>query len=210
MKDLLILGTGVHALEMIEIVERVNCAAPTWNLLGLITDQEKLVGQVLNQVPVVGLPGDWDRFPSASLIPSWADLKAMGDFPIERCVSLIDPSTFVSRTASIGRGCVFYPNGYIGLNAKIDDLVFSLAGSVVNHDDVIGARVAITSGVRLAGSVTVEHDCYLGQACTVRQLLTIGHHSLIGTGAVVVKNVEPYSVMAGNPARKLRTNTPQL
>ena len=37
MRDLLILGTGVHALEMVEIVERVNRAAATWNLIGLIT-----------------------------------------------------------------------------------------------------------------------------------------------------------------------------
>jgi hypothetical protein len=33
-RDLLILGADVHALEMAEIVERINAAAPAWNLLG--------------------------------------------------------------------------------------------------------------------------------------------------------------------------------
>jgi sugar O-acyltransferase (sialic acid O-acetyltransferase NeuD family) len=209
MRDLIILGTGVHALEMVEIVERVNRASPSWNLLGLITAEQIMVGQVLNGAPVLGMPDDLGKYPRADLVPSWADLKAMGDLPLERFVSLIDPSTFISRTAVIGRGCVFYPNCFVGLNAKVDDLVFVMTGSVINHDDVIGTWTAITTGVKLAGSVTVEPECYLGQGCNVRQLLTIGRHSIIGIGAVVVKNVEPNSVMAGIPARRIRTNLPE-
>jgi sugar O-acyltransferase (sialic acid O-acetyltransferase NeuD family) len=208
MKELLILGTGVHALEMIEIVERVNQAAPTWKLLGLISADEQQVGQELNGAPVLGTPGDLGRYPSAFMVPSLPDLKLMGEgLPMERMASLIDPSTFVSRTAVIGRGCVIYPNCYIGLNVRLDDFVFSLSGSVINHDDVIGYRTCLTAGVSLAGSVTVGPECYLGQACNVRQLLTIGRHCMIGMGAVVVKDVEPDSVMVGNPARRVRAHT---
>jgi sugar O-acyltransferase (sialic acid O-acetyltransferase NeuD family) len=210
MRDLIILGTGVHAQEMVEIVERVNRETPVWNLLGLITSEEARVGQTLNGARVLGMPDDLRRYPRAGLVPSLVDLKAMGDIPADRLVSLVDPSTFISRSAVIGRGCVFYPNCFVGLNAKVDDLVFVMTGSVINHDDEIGTWTAVTTGVKLAGSVKVEPDCYLGQACTVRQLLTIGRNSLIGMGAVVVKDVEPYSVMAGNPARKIRDNQPQI
>ncbi|MHB9034792.1 MAG: LbetaH domain-containing protein [Anaerolineae bacterium] len=206
MQDLLILGTGVHALEMVEIVERVNQVSPTWRLLGLITAEAALAGTVLNRVPVLGTPADLARFPGAALVPSWADLSQLGELPMERVVSLVDPSAFVSRTAVIGRGCVVYPHGYIGLNARLADLVFCLAGCTINHDDVIGARTALCSGVTLAGSVTVEPDCYLGQGCSVRQYVTIGRHSLIGMGAVVLSDVAPESVMVGNPARRLRDN----
>jgi sugar O-acyltransferase (sialic acid O-acetyltransferase NeuD family) len=209
MRDLIILGTGVHALEMVEIVERVNRESATWNLLGLIGADEKLVGQVLNGAPVLGTPDDLGKYPRAVWVPNLVDLKALGDMPVERMVSLVDPSTFISRTAVIGRGCVFYPNCFVGLNARVDDLVFVMTGSVINHDDRIGSWTAITTGVKLAGSVTVEEGCYLGQGCNVRQLLTIGRQSMIGMGAVVVKDVEPYSVMAGNPARKMRTNLPE-
>jgi len=91
----------------------------------------------------------------------------MGDVTTDRLASLVDPTAFVSRTSSIGRGCVLYPHCYVGLNARLDDLVFALAGCVINHDDVIGRGTALASGAQLAGSVTVEPDCYLGQACTV-------------------------------------------
>jgi serine acetyltransferase len=38
----------------------------------------------------------------------------------------------------------------------------------------------------------------------VRELLTVGRGSLIGMGAVILHDVQPNSVMAGNPARRLR------
>ena len=39
---------------------------------------------------------------------------------------------------------------------------------------------------------------------TIAPGLKIGHHSQIYAGAVLTKDVEPYSVMAGNPARKIK------
>lgn len=206
MQDLIILGTGVHAQEMVEIVDRVNQARPTYNLLGMIGTDPTLVGKELNGAPVLGLPGDLVHFPGASLVPSLVEWDGMGKIPLDRLVSLIDPSAVVSRTASIGRGCVIYPHTFIGLNARIDDLVFCLAGCVINHDDHIMTRTILATGVHLAGSVTIEPDCYLGQSCTIRQCLKVGCHSLIGMGAVVVKDVDPDSVMAGNPARWMRKN----
>ena len=38
MRDLIILGTGVHAAEMVEIIAQLNADAPTWNLLGQAVD----------------------------------------------------------------------------------------------------------------------------------------------------------------------------
>lgn len=207
LRDLIILDTGVHALEMAEIAARVNRAKPTWNLLGFITRDEKQVGRGLNGLPVIGTRAALPRYPDAALVPgNEGGWKSMTDLPRRQLVSLIDPSVFVSRTATIGVGCVFYPGCYIGLNAKVGDFVFCLGGSVINHDDVVENGCVMCTGVTLAGVVHVEPDCYLGQSCTVRQYLTIGRHSLIGMGAVVVKNVPPDSVMAGNPARKLRDN----
>ena len=74
---------------------------------------------------------------------------------------------------------------------------------MINHNNMLEDRVTVTSNVALAGGVKVGADTYLGQSCTVREGLKIGPNCRIGMGAVVVKDVEPNSVMAGNPARKL-------
>jgi sugar O-acyltransferase (sialic acid O-acetyltransferase NeuD family) len=201
-RALIILGGGVHSAEMAEIVERINRATPTWNLLGFLTPHTAQVGTERNGFPVLGTLEALERYPGAALVP---DNEWPRELPIprERLVSLIDPTVFVSRTAQIGAGCVFYPGCFIGLNARVGDLVFCLSGSIINHDDVLEDRVVLASGVTLAGSVHVEEGCYLGQSCTVRQRLRIGRGSLIGMGAVVVKDVASGSVMVGNPARPL-------
>lgn len=207
MKDLLILGTDVHALEMAEIVERLNRTTPTWNLLGYLTDDEKKAGKELNGYPVFVVQEGIVRFPNAFFVPAYGRGWKMA-VPTERLVSLVDPSSFVSRTAKIGVGCVIFPNCYVGLNAHIGNYVFCLSGVIINHDDVIEDRVVLASGVKLAGYVRVEADCYLGQGCACKQKVKIGRGSLIGMGAVVVKDVPPNSVMVGNPARELRDHQP--
>ena len=203
MKDLIILGTGIHSLEMVEIIERINAAAPVWRLAGFLSPDGKGIGESRNGYLVFDGPEGMSRFPDASLVPDNEWPKEI-PLPWERVVSIADPSVFVSRTAVIGRGCVVYPHGYIGANAVLGDRVFMLAGCTVNHDDVIGNNVALTSGVTLAGSVVVGNGCYMGQNCTVRQFLHIGECSTVGMGAVVVRDVPPNAVMAGNPARVLQ------
>ena len=202
MRDLLILGTGLHALEMTEIIERVNQAQPTWKLLGYLAEEPGRAGEMLNGYPVLAGIDERENFPQACFVPD-NDHQQL-PVPLDRLATIIDPSTFVSRTARIGAGCVVYPGGFIGVNAVIGNLVLCLSRCVINHDDVLEDRVVLASGVTLAGSVHVETGCYLGQACTVRQRLHIGQHSIIGMGAVVVKDVPPESVMAGNPAQKIR------
>jgi sugar O-acyltransferase (sialic acid O-acetyltransferase NeuD family) len=206
MRDLIILSTGVHAAEMAEIVDRVNRVEPTWNLLGYLTVSDDAPVEVVNGYPVLGTAKRVAEYPEASFVASngWP-VEVLP--PRERLATLIDPSAFVSRTAGIGAGCVVYPHCYIGLNARIGDCVFMLSGCIVNHDDVVGNQVVMASGVTLAGNLHVEADCYLGQACTVRQFVRVGRNSLIGMGAVVVRDVPPDSVMAGNPARRLRDRT---
>jgi NDP-sugar pyrophosphorylase family protein len=202
-RDLVILGAGVHAAEMVEIVERINHTRATWNLLGFVTPDTPVGDAELNGYPVLGSLEWLARHTDNQFVPDnqW---PAGLILPPGRLASLVDPATFVSRTAGIGDGSVIYPNCFIGLGAKIGQRFFCLSGSVVNHHCVIEERVVAASGVTLAGSVHVEADCYLGQGCSVRQYVRIGRGSLIGMGAVVVKDVPPNSVMVGNPARRIR------
>jgi len=126
------------------------------------------------------------------------------DLPVERLTSIIDPSCFVHSTARLGPGSVLFPFCYVGANARTGLRFFSLAGTIINHDDVLGDHVVCASGAKLAGVVTVGDYSYLGQGCSVRQFLKLGRNCLIGMSAVVVKDVEENSVMAGNPARKMK------
>ncbi len=58
------------------------------------------------------------------------------------------------------------------------------------------------------GDVTIGHDVWLGSACMILSGVTIGHGAVIGARAVVAKDVPPYGIVAGNPARLVRVRFP--
>lgn len=62
----------------------------------------------------------------------------------------------------------------------------------------------------VGGNIVVDDYAWLGHRVTVLAGVTIGKHSIIGAGAVVSKDVPPYAVAVGNPARvvKYRKNKP--
>ncbi len=50
----------------------------------------------------------------------------------------------------------------------------------------------------------IGHDVWIGQNVLIKQGLQIGTGAVIGMGSIVTKNVKPYSIVAGNPARLIR------
>lgn len=52
--------------------------------------------------------------------------------------------------------------------------------------------------------VTVGRDCYIGMNVCILYSADIGEGSVIGSGAVVVKSIPPYSVAVGNPAKVIK------
>ncbi|GGM98204.1 hypothetical protein GCM10009721_26490 [Terrabacter tumescens] len=54
------------------------------------------------------------------------------------------------------------------------------------------------------GDVTIGHDVWIGYGSTIVSGVTIGNGSVVAAGSVVTKNVEPYTIVGGNPARPIR------
>jgi acetyltransferase-like isoleucine patch superfamily enzyme len=54
------------------------------------------------------------------------------------------------------------------------------------------------------GDVVIGNDVWIGQSATILSGVTIGDGAVIGTLSVVAKDVEPYTIAAGNPARPIR------
>jgi acetyltransferase-like isoleucine patch superfamily enzyme len=55
--------------------------------------------------------------------------------------------------------------------------------------------------------VVIEENCWLGVNCVILKGIRIGHHSTVGANAVVTRDVPPCSVVAGIPAKVLRTKS---
>lgn len=51
---------------------------------------------------------------------------------------------------------------------------------------------------------TIGHDVWIGESVLIKGGVNIGHGAVIGMGSVVTKDVPPYAIVAGNPARLIR------
>ena len=56
----------------------------------------------------------------------------------------------------------------------------------------------------IRGETVIEDDVFIGMNAIILPNIKVGRNSIIGAGAVVTKNVPPYSVVAGNPARVIK------
>ncbi|HKK05171.1 MAG TPA: acyl-ACP--UDP-N-acetylglucosamine O-acyltransferase [Gammaproteobacteria bacterium] len=71
----------------------------------------------------------------------------------------------------------------------------------IAHDCVVGDHTILANGASLAGHVNIEDHAILGGFTLVHQFCTIGSHAFCGMGSAVSKDVLPYVMISGAPAR---------
>jgi UDP-3-O-[3-hydroxymyristoyl] glucosamine N-acyltransferase len=85
-------------------------------------------------------------------------------------------------------------------NVKVDNLVHIAHGVRVNENSVVIANAMI------GGSSTIGKNCWIAPSSSIINKITIGDESIIGLGAVVIKNIEENAVAVGNPAKNIALN----
>jgi len=103
----------------------------------------------------------------------------------------------------IGQNCFLHSGGglIIGNNVGMGPCVKVLTHV---HEEPDHLEIPILFCEQIYKTVVIEDDCDIGIGAIILPGITIGRGCLIGAGSVVTKNVEPFSVVAGNPARLLR------
>jgi len=61
---------------------------------------------------------------------------------------------------------------------------------------------------RRARRATIGHDTWLGHNAQIKPEVTVGHGAVVASGAIVTKDVAPYAIVAGMPAKPLRLRQP--
>ena len=102
----------------------------------------------------------------------------------------------------IGDNCFMLENQTIQPFVQIGDNVTLWSGNHIGHHSVIGDHSFITSHVVVSGYVTVGAYSFLGVNCTIRDGITLAPRSVIGAGAVIMKDTVEDGVYIG-PAAKL-------
>jgi acetyltransferase-like isoleucine patch superfamily enzyme len=71
----------------------------------------------------------------------------------------------------------------------------------VSHDAVVGDFVNVNPGVVVAGNARLDTGCYIGAGATVIDRIAVGAWTVVGAGAVVVRDLPAHVTAVGVPAR---------
>ena len=120
-------------------------------------------------------------------------------------VAVVDPTATVASTAEVAHGAYLNAGVVVASHARIGCHVNVNRSASIGHDTVLGFAAAIGPGAVLTGGVTVESQAFVGAGAVILPGLTVGVGAIVAAGAVVTTDVAPGAVVAGNPARLLRT-----
>jgi acetyltransferase-like isoleucine patch superfamily enzyme len=110
-------------------------------------------------------------------------------------------NTVIDYGCRIGNNVKIHANSYVAQYTEIHDDVFMAPGVVIGNDIHPGCP---QSGECMRGPI-IEQGVQIGVNVTILPMIRIGARALIGSGAVVTRDVPPEMVVYGNPARPVRS-----
>lgn len=117
----------------------------------------------------------------------------------------------IGENCNIGQNVVISPGVKLGKNVKVQNNVSIYTGVVCDDDVFLGPSMVFTNIVNPRSAIIrkdsyvstlVEKGASIGANSTIVCGNRIGKYSFIGAGAVVTKDVKPYALVVGNPARQ--------
>jgi sugar O-acyltransferase (sialic acid O-acetyltransferase NeuD family) len=130
-----------------------------------------------------------------------------------RFTNLIHPSASFGRgqreLLEAKRGVIVCAGVRFTNNIQIGDFCIFNLNSTISHDVVIDECVYVAPGAHITGNVHIETRAWIGIGVAINQgneslNRHIGADTMIGSGAVVVRDCEPNAIYAGIPARRIK------
>ncbi|MFE4350597.1 acyltransferase [Peribacillus butanolivorans] len=152
------------------------------------------------------LPPSYSRFSFGS--------KKIRGYLVKNFVSHAGQNINVEKGAIFSQKIVIGNNSGIGVNCTLDGPV------TIGNDVMIGPNVEIytrnhrhdridvpmnSQGDETYKEVIIGNDVWIGSRVIILPGVTIGNGAILGAASVISKNVEPYTIVVGNPARKVKS-----
>lgn len=122
------------------------------------------------------------------------------------------PGAVIGERCSLGQNVVVMPGTKMGNNVKIQNNVSVYEGVELEDDVFCGPSMVFTNVTNPRSHVSrkteykrtlVKRGSSIGANATIVCGVTLGEYAFVGAGAVVTKDVAPYAMMAGVPARRI-------
>jgi len=209
-KEIYILGVGHNTIVYVDLVEACG-----YKVAGLYHYNDKRVGQQIYGHKIIDSNSnlfETDTLEGKNFAISVGDNKIRAELANKirekggNLPTIIHPSAIVSKYAKIAHGIVVHANSVIQADVIIEqDSVVSYNVSVT-HTSKIGKACYLAFNSNIGAYVEIQDFVFVGQSAVIvsGKLESVGYDSIIGAGSIVIHNVEPYSVIAGNPGKCIK------
>jgi acetyltransferase EpsM len=203
-------GTAINIAE--QIVDAATRFGKEVRFLGFAID-DPLLGNEINGYPVLckstevaaKYPQEDVQFIFALYKPGnmkeRVQLLRSYDIDSNRFASFVHPSSYVSPSATVGRGTVILSHCSINANVTVGEFNIVNSSVVVEHDSQLGDCVFVAAGACIGANVRIKDGTFLGLNSTIREQVTIGAYAFVGMGSNVIRDVTDATTVYGNPAR---------
>lgn len=202
-KNLLILGTGVFAEEIADMVSEIEGFDLTAFVEGIDRDRCRTA--------VSGYPVIWVENLRSHARDAYG-VCAVGSPKRKQFIrraaelglsftSVLHPTAHISLSSGIGSGTIVCPGCVVASHTAIGEHVILNRGVLIGHHVSIGSFTTVSPGANVAGKVDIGEGSYIGMGANIIDGITVGRHAVIGAGSVVTKDVPESVQVIGIPAK---------
>jgi sugar O-acyltransferase (sialic acid O-acetyltransferase NeuD family) len=214
MKELIIIGAGGYAQEVLWVVDDINKIEPTWNFRGFIDPKyPQRRGETLYDRPILG---GWNELPVEE---HFYFACGIGD-PVVRMnetevalsrglhpATIVHPSVIQANHVELGEGTIVGPRCVLAPYARIGRHCSLNIGVTVGHNSRTGDYCVLSPGAQVLGNVELADRVFMGANSTVYLGRKVGAGSTIGANSFLLTNLSEMASVVGVPAAKFSIAT---
>ena len=217
MTDIVVFGTGQWA----DLADFYFEHDSPHRVVGFTVDREYLATSTHRDRPVVAFEDLEQHFaPHAVELFIPISFKRMNPVRAERfedarargyrCASYVSSHATTFSDFTCGENCFILEDNTIQPFVTIGDNVVMWSGNHIGHHTHVGDHVMITSQVVISGCCRIEPFSFFGVNSTVRDETLVANDTLVGMGAVIGKDTEPFQVYRPVPTEAARIRSDRL
>ena len=209
LQPLAIFGAGGLGREVLVLVRQLNEVAPTWDLVGFYDDQPPAT-DLIHGLRYLGTVADLNAASAPLAVAvavgssgSRAAVVARLTSPQLRFPTLIHPGVACQgyQHLRLGAGCLITQGCVLTTDITLGRHVLLNLGCTIGHDAVLEDFCSLMPHANVGGAAHLEAGAYLGTNATVLQQVRIGARTILGAGAVAVRDLPADCTAVGVPAR---------
>lgn len=210
---LVIFGAGGLGREVLVLVQQLNEAGAGWTVAGFYDDVAPATSSIAG-LPYLGTAADLNATTRPLAVAVAVGSPAGRAAAVSQLTSprlhfpvLMHPGVAARphQRLQVGPGCIVQQGCILTCDVTLGRFVLLNLGCTIGHDAVLEDFCSLMPHVDVGGGAHFETGTYFGTKATVIQGVRVGAHSILGAGAVAVRDVPAHVTAVGVPARIVKS-----